>query len=115
MLVNSSEAENFFAEELILKVESRMLDYTVLNTPKEIVTAGQQLLLGTATDLLPGVIICNTGTKHDVGFPMLIVPGLGRNLFFSFDVATRVIKTIVEAGDSNLESNGILVPLVQHK
>ena len=46
-----------------------MLDYTVLDKPKTIVTTGQKLLLGMATGILPGVITDKAGTKHDVGFP----------------------------------------------
>ena len=114
MLVDSGVKENFVDNELIPDAESLMLDYTVLDKPKKIEIAGQQLLLGIATSILPGVITDKAGTKHDVGFPTLTVPGLGRNLFSS-DAATRGIKPVIETGNSRLERNVIIAPLKQHK
>lgn len=65
-----------------------MIDYTVLDKPKQIMTAGEKVLLGTATGIPPGVITDKVSAKHVVAFPSLIVPGLGRNLFSSSDAAT---------------------------
>ena len=117
MLVDCGAVENFVDNELIPDVESLMLDYTVLDKPKEIVTARQQLLLGIVTGILPGAITDKVGNKFDVGFPSLIVPRLGRNLrnlFFS-DTATTVIKAVIERENSRLERNEIIVPLEQRK
>ena len=66
----------------------------------QIATGGQQVLLGIATGNLPGVITDKAGTKHDVGFPYLIVPGRGHSTSSSSssDAATRGIKTVIETG-----------------
>ena len=40
-----------------------MPNYTVLNEPKKTRAAGQQILLETATGMLPGVITGKTGAK----------------------------------------------------
>ena len=44
-----------------------MLNYTVLDKRKKNVTAGQQLLLGIATGILPGAITDKVGPKYNVG------------------------------------------------
>ena len=100
MLVDRGATENFVDNKLIPETEYLMLDYTVLDKPNKIVTAGQQLLLGIATGNLPGVITDKAGTKHDVGFPYLIVPGRGHSTSSSSssDAATRGIKTVIETG-----------------
>ena len=82
-----------------------MRDLTVLAKPKNVIIAGQYLLLGTATGIPPGVIIDKMGIKHDMGFPSPIVPRLGRHLFSSSDAATRGIRTVLEAGISCREWN----------
>ena len=67
MLVDSGVKENFVDNELIPDAESLMLDYTVLDKPKKIEIAGQQLLLGIATGILPGAITDKVGPKYNVG------------------------------------------------
>lgn len=114
-LVDSGANKNYLDNKLIPKPESFMLDYTLIDKLKEIIPAGQQLLPGTATGILPGVITDRAGTKHDVGFLSLIVPRLGRNLFSFANAATRGINTVTEAGSSRLELNDFIVPPEQQQ
>lgn len=113
MLVDSGATENCGDKEIIPEVECLLLDFTVLDKPKEILTAGQQVLLGTATGR------CHhrqkAGTRHHVGLPSLIVAGLGHTIFFSSDTAARGIKPVIETGNSLLKRNGTVVPLEQRK
>ena len=115
MLVDRGATENFVDNKLIPETEYLMLDYTVLDKPNKIVTAGQQLLLGIATGILPGVMTDKSSTKHDVGFPSVIVPRLGHNLFSFSDAATKGIKIVIETANSRLERSDIIVLLEQRK
>ena len=65
MLVDSGATEHF-VDELISELTEKMLNCTVLNTPKNIRAAGKQALLGTATGILSGVITDKAGDKHEV-------------------------------------------------
>lgn len=54
--------------------------YTVLHTSENKIAAGKHPFLGTATGLLSGAITDDTEEKCEVGFPSMIVAGLGRYL-----------------------------------
>ena len=113
MLVDSGATEHFLDDELIPGLKQLMQDYNLLEEPKKIVTAGNQVLLGTATGILPCVITDQNGSTHQVGFPSLIVSGLGRHLFSSSAAAARGTSTIIEAGHPRLTRGDIIVPLQQ--
>lgn len=120
MLVHSGAMEKFVDNNLLPEAESLMLGYTVLDEPKEIVTTGSPPGISCysepqLTGILPGFIADKADTNHAVSFPSLIVPGLGRNLFSSSDTATRVIKIVIEARNSRLEQNDIILTLKQRK
>ena len=74
-----------------------MLDYTVRDKSKKIVTAGKQLIFGIVSAILSGVSTDMAGTKLEVGFSSLNAPGLGQNILSSSDAAARGIKTGIEA------------------
>ncbi len=113
MLVDSGATEHFVDDQLIPELKEKMLNYTVLSTPKKIRAAGKHILLGTVTGILIGSITDKTGKKHEVGFPSVIVSGLGRHLFSSSDAASRGISTVIEPGNPHLKRNNIVVPLQQ--
>ena len=76
-------------------------------------TAGQQLLLVTTAGILPGAITGKTGAKHDVGLPSLVVPGLGRNLFYSDELQEESrLSSIV---NYYMKINNIVLPLEQQE
>lgn len=91
-----------------------MLDYTVRDKSKKIVTAGKQLIFGIVSAILSGVSTDMAGTKLEVGFSSLNAPGLGQNILSSSDAAARGIKTGIEEGNSRLERNDIILP-VEHR
>lgn len=57
-------------DELIAVIKN-MLNYNVLDEPKTIRVAGQQILVGTAMGIGPGVITDKAWTKHKVGLPIV--------------------------------------------
>lgn len=59
---------------------------------------------------MPGVTTEKVDTKNDVDFRSLVVSRLGRNIFSSFDEATRRFNTTIEAGYSHLNKNNIDAP-----
>lgn len=89
MLVDKVATENFMLNELIQKVEALMLSYTVLDKLKHIMTAGQQLILGTAAGIPPFVTTHESVKKNVVRPKPLIIPGVGRNCLLSADAVTR--------------------------
>ena len=81
MLVGSGATEHFFDDKLIAGLADRMMDHTLLDTPKTIVTTGNRELRRTATGILCGTIVDRAGKEHRVRFPALIVSGLRRHIF----------------------------------
>ena len=82
MLADSGASGHYFDDELHLDLKNKLLFYKQLKRPHKIVTAGRQVLLGTATGTVSGKNHRHVeGNKHQVNFEGLIVPGLGHHLF----------------------------------
>ena len=101
VLVDSGATEQFFVDDLIPGLRNRMKDYALLGVPKTIVAAGNRKLYGTATGILQGTIIDQTGKTHRVRFPTLIVSGLGRHVF-SFVTTKPGVATILDEGNPHI-------------
>ena len=76
-----------------------MQDCIEICSPMEIKAAGHNTLTGTAQGTLL-VVVCDTQyICRDVKLPIVLVPGLGRNLFFTAMAAQKGVKTtITKAG-----------------
>ena len=81
MLVDFGSSKNFVGSKLVHRVESRMQDYTQINPPMEIKAAGHNAPLGTAQGALLVVVRDTQDVCRTVKMPIVLVPGLGRNLF----------------------------------
>ena len=57
----------------------------------------RQVLLGTATGAVSGIIIGTESNKHQVNLEGFIVPGLGRHLSFTAQPAKTGISTIIDS------------------
>ena len=77
----------------------RMQDCIEICPPMEIKAAGHNTLIGTAQGTLL-VVVCDTqDICRDVKLPIVLVPSLGRNLFFTAMAAQKGVKTtITKAG-----------------
>ncbi|CAN0360431.1 unnamed protein product, partial [Ascophyllum nodosum] len=99
MLVDSGSSKHFVDPELVHKVESRMQNYTNISPPMEIKAAGHNTLLGIAQGTLLVVVRDTQGICRTVKLPIVLVPGLGRNLFSTAMAAQKGVKTtITKAG-----------------
>ena len=83
MLADSGETEHFLGDVLIPGLKDRMKAYALRDVRKIIVAASNRELHGTATGILYGTIVDQTGRTHRARFPSLIVSGLGRHVFSS--------------------------------
>ena len=99
MLVDSGSSKHFVDPELVHRVESRMQDYTKISPPMEIKAAGHNTPLGIAQGTLLVVVRDTQDICRTVKLPIVLVPGLGRNLFSTAMAAQKGVKTtITKAG-----------------
>ena len=81
VLVNSGASGHYFDDLIILSLKHRLPNYVLLTTPRKIFTTGEALLDGTAEGILQGLFTNNHGEQHLARTAILIVAGIGRNLF----------------------------------
>ena len=79
IFVDSGASEHYF--DGTPGVTGRLSDYEALKEPRKITTAGTHQLEGDDTGVITGTITDKTGMKQPVKIPIVVVPGLGRNLF----------------------------------
>ena len=94
MLVDFGSSKHFVDQKLIHRIESRMQDYTQINPPMEIKAAGHNTLFGTTQGTLLVVVRDTQDVCRTVQLPIILVPGLGRNLFSTAVAAQKGVKTI---------------------
>lgn len=97
MCVDSGASEHYF--DYSPGLGRRLSDYEILEEPRKITAAGQNQPKGDATGVITGAIIDNTGVKQSVTFPIMVVPGLGRDLFL---VPKAKLQDAVTTVDSRL-------------
>ena len=92
MLVDFGSSKHFVDPKLIRGVESSKLHYTEINPPMEIKAAGHNTLFGTAQGI-PLVVVRDTqDVCRTIQLPILLVLGLGRNLFSTALAARKDVK-----------------------
>ena len=111
ILVDSGAAERLLDDGLIPGSKDRMKDYALLDTPKIVVTADKNELRGTATGILYGTVVDQTGNKHRVRFPSSIVSCLGYHVFPPPLAMKRGVTTIFEEFNPHLRTGEVVVPL----
>ena len=68
---------------MIRGVESRMLEYTRIQTPMEITAAGDNVLRGTAQGILPVVVSGTDDTLRTAKLSIVLVPALFKKGYIS--------------------------------
>ena len=83
-----------------------MLEYTRIEPPIKTAAAGDNVLRGTAQGILLVVVRGKDDVSRTVKFPIVLVPGLKRNLSSTSATARKGVKTDIEnmAHISTLES-----------
>ena len=94
-LVDSGSSKHFVDPKLVHRVESRMQDYTQISLPMKIKAAGHNTLLGITQGTLLAVVRDTQDICRTVKLLLVIVPGLGRNLFSTAMTAQKGVKTII--------------------
>ena len=94
MLVDSGSSKHFVDPKLVHRVESGMQDYTQISPPMEIKAAGHNTLFGIAQGTLLVVVRDTQNVCRAVKLPIVLVPGLGRNLFSTAMAAQKGVKLL---------------------
>ena len=94
MLVDSGSSKHFVDPKLVHRVENRMQNYTQISPPMEIKAAGHNTLLGIAQGTLKVVVRDTQDICRTIKLPIVLVPGLDRNLFSTAMAAQKDVKTI---------------------
>ena len=111
VLVDSRASGHYFDDLLIPSLKHRLLNYIILTTPRKILTAGEALVDGTDEGVLQGLVIDNHGEQHLARIAILIVPGIGRNLFSVKSATKKGVVSIFDFDNPRLELSGITIPL----
>ena len=94
MLVDRGAAHDFVDPLLTPWLQESMTDYSVLSVPHTIVTAGQHVLQGVATDTVRVTISDDGSLERVVSFHAVVVPGMGANLFSVTEAMRKGVATI---------------------
>ena len=110
MVVDSGTSDHYVADKLVKGIKQLMFDYQELDTPRTITSAGLHTLLGTATGKIRSKVTDSNGRIRMAALPIIIVPGIGRNLFSSSAAQGKGITTII-SDNARLEKGNIDFPL----
>ena len=115
LLVDSGSLKYFYFIDpaLIPGVESRMQEYTRIEPPIKITAAGNNVLRGAAQGILLVVVRGTDDGVRTVQLPVVLVPGLKRNLFSSSAAAKKGVRTIIEQKGSSLDLGAFNVQLTR--
>ena len=111
LMVNSRASGHYFDDTIIRNLKPRLQDYAHLATPREILPAGGAMLKDTAKDLLQGLATDDNGNQILVRVDIVVVPGIGRNLFLLRTAAKKGIATVFDYENLRLEGFNVTMPL----
>ena len=113
VLVDSGASGHYLNDLIIASLKHRLLNYVFLTTPRKIFTAREALLDGTAEGILQGLGLVSNyqGEQYLKRITVIVVPGIGRNLFSVKSAMEKGVVTIFDFGNPRLELSGITVPL----
>ena len=103
MLVDSGSFKHFIDAKLIRVVESRMMNYTEINLPMKIKTMSYNTLVGTAQDILLVLVRDTQNVCRTIKLLIVLVPGLGRNVFPAALATQKHVKTMLTKTESAID------------
>ena len=109
--MNSGASGHYFDDIIIPSIKQRLLNYALLTTSRNILTAGGALLDGTAKGILQDLVTDNHGGQYVARIAIFIVLGIGRNLFAVKSATKKGVVSIFDFDNPSLELSGITVPL----
>ena len=111
MLVDSGATDNYLDPALTPGVQAHMRDIEDLRIPLPIITAGQHVLHGVTTGVISGTVTGDSGHDRQVSFRVVLVPGLGTNLFSVTAALSNGVASLFYPENPRLESGDVLVPM----
>ena len=111
VMVDSGASGHYFDDALIPRLRYRLENYQELAIRRYITTAGGHQLEGSGQGLLRGHIIDAQGVQRLIQISVLIVPGLGRNLFSVKQASRNGVVSIFDKYNPRLEANNFTLPL----
>lgn len=87
--------------------------YLRLEKPREITTTGNHRLAGAATGIVTGCIIDQSEVKQQARPPVVVVPGIGPNVFSVPSAPEQGATTIFEVEGTRIETTDFTIPLQQ--
>ena len=107
VLVNSGASGHYFDGLIISSLKHHLLNYVLLTTPRNILTAGGALLDRKAEGILQGIVTDNHGEQYLARIATFIVPGIGRNLSSVKSATKKGVISIFNFDNPRLELSGI--------
>ena len=111
VMVDSGTSGHYFDDALIPGLRYRLDNYQELAIRRYITTAGGHQLEGAGQRLLRGHIIDAQGVQRLIQISVLIVPGLGRNLFSVKQASRKGVVSIFDKYNPRLKANNFTLPL----
>ena len=111
MLVDSGATNNFLDPVLTPVVRAHMRDFKDPRVPLPIIAAGPHLLHGVTTGVLFGSVADDSGHNRQVSFRVVLVPGLGTNLFSVTAALSNGTTSLFYPDSPRLESGDVVVPM----
>ena len=111
MLVDSGATDNYIDPALTPGVRAHMREIDDLRTPLSIITAGRHVLHGVTTGVLSGTVTDDSGQDKEVAFRVVLVPGLGTNLFSVTAALSNGVASLFPPDKPRLESGDTVIPM----
>ena len=111
VMVDSGASGHYYDDALIPRLRYRLDDYQELAIRRGITTVGGHRLEEAAQGLLQGHIIDAQGVQRLIQISVLIVPGLGRNLFSVKQASRNGVVSIFNQHNPRLDPNDFTLPL----
>ena len=111
LLVDIESSEHYLDDRPVQ--QERFSDYVRLVEPREITTAGSDRLKEVATGVISGYIIDQTGVRQQVRLPVVMVPGIGRNLVSVPSATEQGATTTFALEEPRIDTNDFTIPLQQ--
>lgn len=114
MVVDRFAICNYLDPSLTPGFQGSMRDVELHQVPLTIVAVGKHFLKGVASGTVCGIITDAGGNQRDISFRVVVVRGLGANLFSVTWAMRRGIASLFGHASPRLEKDGVVVPLKQH-
>ncbi|CAB1110628.1 unnamed protein product [Ectocarpus sp. CCAP 1310/34] len=111
MVVDSGATDNYLDPGLTPGLRAHMRDVEHLRVPHTIVAAGQHVLKGVTTGTIFGAVTDDNGNDRHVSLRVILVSGLGTNLFSVTLAMLKGVATLFHPDNPRLESGDVVFPM----